>query len=58
MAKFGYKQSNTDYIIFIKYANKKVTVLVVYVDDMVVTSDDPHEVSNLKAQLQNFKLKI
>lgn len=51
MVKFGYRQSNTDHTMFIKHANKKITILIVNVDDMVVTRDDPHEISSLKAHL-------
>jgi len=40
MKAFGYKQSNSDHTLFIKHKEGKVTTLIVYVDDMVVTGDD------------------
>lgn len=40
MVKFGYRQSNADHTMFLKCASKKITILIVYVDDMVVTGDD------------------
>jgi len=43
MTAFNYKQSNVDYILFIKHQNRKVTALTVYVDDMVLTGDYPKE---------------
>lgn len=36
---------------FIKRANDKIIILMVYVDEMVVTGDDPYELSSLKAPL-------
>lgn len=40
MRKIGYKKSDADHALFVKN-NGKVTALIVYVDDMVVTGDDP-----------------
>ena len=37
MKEFGYKQSNSDHTLFIKHKGWKVTTLIVYVDDMVLT---------------------
>lgn len=43
---------------FIRRANNKITILIVYVNDMVVTGDDSHEVSNLEAHLaREFEIK-
>lgn len=42
---------------FIKRANKKTTIHIVYVDDVVVIGNDPHEVSSLKlTYLEKLKL--
>ena len=43
MRAFGYKQSNCDHTLFLKCRNGKLTSLIVYVDDMVVTGNDPDE---------------
>jgi len=40
MKKFGYTQSNSDHTLFIKHKIGKLTALIIYVDDMVVTGDD------------------
>jgi len=40
MKKFGYTQSNSDHTLFIKHKMGKLTALIIYVDDMVVTGDD------------------
>jgi hypothetical protein len=36
MKVFGYKQSNSDHTLFIKHQKGKVTILIVYVYDMLV----------------------
>ncbi|BBH06015.1 ABC-2 type transporter family protein, partial [Prunus dulcis] len=43
MKNFGYKQSNSDHTLFLKHKKGKVTALIVYVDDMVVTKNDLEE---------------
>ena len=50
MKEFGYKQSNSDHTLFIKHKEEKVTTLIVYVDDMVLTRDDLGE----RKALQEF----
>ncbi|GLT50207.1 hypothetical protein SLA2020_237090 [Shorea laevis] len=39
----GHRQSNSDHTLFIKKQRGKVIALIVYVDDMVVTGNDPDE---------------
>lgn len=48
MRKYGYHQSNVDYTLFLKYQEGKVTALIVYVDDMILTGDDAKEISRLQ----------
>lgn len=43
MRKFGYKQSNSNHTLFIKHKEGKIIVLIVYVDDVVLTRNDPDE---------------
>ncbi|KAG8472686.1 hypothetical protein CXB51_034612 [Gossypium anomalum] len=55
----GYKQSLADHTLFIKvtYRNKKA-ILIVYVDDIILTGDDEEEISNLKKLLnREFETK-
>ncbi|WKA07561.1 hypothetical protein VitviT2T_025368 [Vitis vinifera] len=47
---FGYRQSNSDHTLFLKKQHGKITALIVYVDDMVVTGNDPEE----RKALQNY----
>jgi hypothetical protein len=55
MLRRGYHQSNADHTLFYKHANDKVTILIVYVDDIVITGDDLKEIGDLKAQ--EFEVK-
>ena len=58
MRKLGYKQSDADHTLFIKQKLGKVTALIVYVDDMVVTENDPSEITALQTKLATeFELK-
>nr|CAN68502.1 hypothetical protein VITISV_015736 [Vitis vinifera] len=50
MRAFGYRQSNSDHTLFLKKQHGKITTLIIYVDDMVVTGNDPEE----RKALQNY----
>lgn len=54
--KFGYQQANTDHTLFIKHKAGKVTLLIIYVDDMIVTSDDTVEIEELQKR-QHLNLR-
>ena len=43
MRSFGYHQSNSNHTLFLKKQHGKITALIVYVDDMVVTGNDLDE---------------
>ena len=59
MLSMGYKQSQGDHALFIKHSTtRKVTILLVYVDDIIVTKDDSIERERLrKGLVQEFKIK-
>ncbi|XP_040362272.1 uncharacterized protein LOC112202395 [Rosa chinensis] len=58
MKKIGYRQSNSDHTLFLKHRCGKVTALIIYVDDMVVTGDDFEEIQRLQDQLSlEFEMK-
>jgi hypothetical protein len=58
ICSLGYRQSNADHTLFFKRRNGKITILVVYVDDMVITGDDETEILHLKKMLaKSFEVK-
>ncbi|XP_034224126.1 uncharacterized mitochondrial protein AtMg00810-like [Prunus dulcis] len=58
MKNFGYKQSNSDHILFVKRDGRRLTALIVYVDDIVVTGNDTKEQLKLQTYLsQEFEMK-
>ena len=59
MTNLGYKQSQGDHTLFIKHSvSGGVTILLVYVDDIIVTGDDKEEQIILSQCLAtNFEIK-
>ena len=58
MRKYGYHQSNSNHTLFLKHRQSKVTTLIVYVDDMIITRDDAEEILRLQEQLSTeFEMK-
>lgn len=58
MKKYGYKQSNSDHTLFLKRKGEKITCLVIYVDDMIITGDDVKETDSLRENLfSEFSMK-
>ena len=58
MKIFGYRQSNSDHALFIKHKDGRITTLIVYVDDIILTGDEPREIIDLKMYLsKGFEMK-
>ena len=58
MTFFGFYQSNADHTLLMKYCSGKITLLIVYVDDIIVTRDDKEEIARLKELLaREFEIK-
>lgn len=52
MIGIGYKQSQENHTLFFKHlAVGKLTVLIVYIDDIIMISDDNEEIPKLKTRL-------
>nr|KYP60517.1 Retrovirus-related Pol polyprotein from transposon TNT 1-94 [Cajanus cajan] len=52
--EMGYQQSNFDYSLFVKFVDSHITVLLVYVDDLVLAGDD----LNVVKSIMDAKFKI
>lgn len=59
MLRIGYKQSQGDHTLFVKHSsNGKITILLVYVDDIIIAGDDVEEKRRFQDQLtQEFEIK-
>ena len=57
--RLGFMQCQTDHTMFLKTAKKgKRAILIVYVDDIILTGDYVEEISSLKKYLaQEFEIK-
>ncbi|MED6199745.1 hypothetical protein PIB30_116674 [Stylosanthes scabra] len=54
----GYQQTDFDYNLFIKIENKEISLLLVYVDDILITRNSPSEMATIKKILDDhFKIK-
>lgn len=47
----GFSQGQSDHIMFYKHRKEKMTVLAVYVNDIVLTGDDTAEIDHIKTAL-------
>ena len=55
---FGFSQSKSDYSLFIKGSSSSFVILLVYVDDIIITRHSQHVIDSLKQFLhRQFKLK-
>ena len=55
----GFTQSKSDYSLFYTGSGDSYVALLVYVDDIIITSKDPAAITNVQLSLQNlFKLKV
>ncbi|KAK8951032.1 hypothetical protein KSP39_PZI004596 [Platanthera zijinensis] len=58
MLKLGYIQSQADHTLFVKRKGNLIAILIVYVDDIIITGDYLEEIIHLKKQLsREFEVK-
>lgn len=58
MLRFGYTKSNADHTLFIRKKRSLISILILYVDDIVLTGNDHVEIKRLKDRLaKEFKFK-
>jgi Reverse transcriptase (RNA-dependent DNA polymerase) len=51
MKSYGFNQSDSDHTLFFKRKQGKLTLLIIYVDDMIITGDDLEEIKRLEERL-------
>lgn len=56
---YGYNQSQADHTMFYKHSESgKISILIVYVDDIILTGDDPKELADLREKMaRDFEIK-
>lgn len=58
IVSFSDKQSKADYSLFVKRDDASFTSVVVYTDNLFITSNNPEAIAHLKAQLSShFHMK-
>jgi Reverse transcriptase (RNA-dependent DNA polymerase) len=59
MKKYNYTQSDYDHTLFYKHRQDKITILIIYVDNMIIIGDDSEEIRWLEQRLsKEFEMKI
>jgi len=54
----GYKQCNGDHTVFYRHSGRRIALLAVYVDDIIITGDDEVEIKRMKENLsKEFEVK-
>ena len=58
LSSMGFTQSHYDYSLFTKKVEKELLVILVYVDDLLVTGSSLHHIQQVRKDLQHrFKMK-
>ena len=58
LLSLGYIQSKNDYSLFLNKTTTNITIIAVYVDDILLTGSDSLEIQNVKHRLnQKFGIK-
>jgi Reverse transcriptase (RNA-dependent DNA polymerase) len=59
MRSYEYIQGDSDHTLFFKRIKGKITILIIYVDDMIITGDHLEEIKRLEQKLsEDFEMKI
>lgn len=51
LMSLGYMQSKADHSLYVKHTRQGVVVIVIYVDDLIITGDDHAEIAAIKKRL-------
>jgi hypothetical protein len=54
----GFQTSNADFSLYVKETNHGIVIIIIYVDDLIITGDNDEDIFNLKKLLkQKFEMK-
>ncbi len=54
----GFQTSNADFSLYVKKTNHGIVIIIIYVDDLIITGDSDADISDLKKLLkQKFEMK-
>ena len=53
MLKFGLRRCHSDHSVFSHTSDRGKILLIVYIDDIIITGDDKQDIDDLKRYLQN-----
>ena len=54
----NFTQTAADHSLFVKFVDNRITILLVYVDDIILTGNDQSSIDQITSQLdKNFKIK-
>jgi hypothetical protein len=48
----GFQTSNADFSLYVKKTNHGIVVIIIYVDDLIITGDSNEDICNLKKLLK------
>jgi hypothetical protein len=58
ICSMGYSQCNGDHTLFYRHSKQCITILAIYVDDIIITGDDVEEIGRLRGKLsKTFEVK-
>ena len=58
LTSFGFVQSKADYSLFTKHQNNSITLVLIYVDDLLICGNNEHHIQLLKDMLStSFHMK-
>lgn len=54
LTNFGFARSNSDYYLFTLTKGSTFTTIIIYVDDILISGNDPHSINVVKKYLHSL----